>query len=215
MEARSHAAKLQSRLVPWCSLAQHAALSRPRSPVRIRSGPPHLTCTHGWRGGRARLKATVSKTVIGATLSWVRIPPSPPDSSSRGSTADLGCLSAWLSGPMRLTPIFRHQPAPGTASRSCWLSRATRQAPGDAKCASGAGPSMTAAGPTDSERLTRNLHWLQLAIELSRRCPRSATAFSIGAVIVDAEEHVIADGYSRDMDPQVRAENPRSPSSRW
>src|SRR5215472_1931600 len=80
MEARSHAAKLQSRLVPWCSLAQHAALSRPRSPVRIRSGPPHLTCTHGWRGGRARLKATVSKTVIGATLSWVRIPPSPPNS---------------------------------------------------------------------------------------------------------------------------------------
>jgi len=74
---------------------------------------------------------------------------------------------------------------------------------------------MTAAGPTDSERLTRNLHWLQLAIELSRRCPRSATAFTIGAVIVDAEEHVIADGYSRDMDPQVRAENPRSPSSRW
>src|SRR5215467_9278869 len=73
MEARSHAAKLQS------SLAQHAALSRPRSPVRIRSGPPHLTCTHGWRGGRARLKATVSKTVIGATLSWVRIPPSPPN----------------------------------------------------------------------------------------------------------------------------------------
>src|SRR5207248_7635801 len=38
-----------------------------------------LACpTPGWRGGRARLKATVSKTVIGATLSWVRIPPSPP-----------------------------------------------------------------------------------------------------------------------------------------
>src|SRR5215472_8540815 len=77
-EARSHAAKLQSRLVPWCSLAQHAALSRPRSPVRIRSGPPNLNLPTAWRGGRARLKATVSKTVIGATLSWVRIPPSPP-----------------------------------------------------------------------------------------------------------------------------------------
>src|SRR5262249_47028271 len=38
----------------------------------------HLAITHGRRGGRARLKATVSKTVIGASLSWVRIPPSPP-----------------------------------------------------------------------------------------------------------------------------------------
>ena len=37
-----------------------------------------LALPHARRGGRARLKATVSKTVIGATLSWVRIPPSPP-----------------------------------------------------------------------------------------------------------------------------------------
>src|SRR5256885_3693537 len=31
-----------------------------------------------WRGGRVRLKATVSKTVIGASLSRVQIPTSPP-----------------------------------------------------------------------------------------------------------------------------------------
>jgi diaminohydroxyphosphoribosylaminopyrimidine deaminase/5-amino-6-(5-phosphoribosylamino)uracil reductase len=32
------------------------------------------------------------------------------------------------------------------------------------------------------------------------------TAFAVGAVIVDAEAHVIAEGYSRDHDPHVHAE---------
>src|SRR5919198_1624414 len=35
--------------VPWCSLAKHAALSRPRTPVRIRSGPPTLASGGGLR----------------------------------------------------------------------------------------------------------------------------------------------------------------------
>jgi len=49
-------------------------------------------------------------------------------------------------------------------------------------------------------------HWLRVAIEESRRCPPSDTAFSVGAVIVDAAGREISRGYSRDTDPLVHAE---------
>ncbi len=49
-------------------------------------------------------------------------------------------------------------------------------------------------------------HWLGVAIDESRRCPASATAFSVGAVIVDASGHEISRGYSRQNDPHVHAE---------
>jgi riboflavin-specific deaminase-like protein len=49
-------------------------------------------------------------------------------------------------------------------------------------------------------------YWLQVAIDLSRQCPPSMTAFSVGAVIVDAEGAEIARGYSRETDPRVHAE---------
>lgn len=55
--------------------------------------------------------------------------------------------------------------------------------------------------PTEAD-----LHWLRQAIELSCRCPPSATAFSVGALIVDEEGTVIADGWSRRDDPHVHAE---------
>ncbi|MGI5349458.1 deaminase [Streptomyces sp. CA-250714] len=48
--------------------------------------------------------------------------------------------------------------------------------------------------------------WMRRAIELSRLCPPSHTAFSVGAVIVDAEGNEIANGYSREMDEHVHAE---------
>lgn len=48
--------------------------------------------------------------------------------------------------------------------------------------------------------------WLEEAIELSKRCPPSKTAFSVGAVIVSAEGEVIATGYSREGDPHDHAE---------
>jgi riboflavin-specific deaminase-like protein len=44
------------------------------------------------------------------------------------------------------------------------------------------------------------------AIELSRSCPPSSTAYSVGAVIVDAAGRVIATGYSRQGDPKDHAE---------
>jgi pyrimidine deaminase RibD-like protein len=49
--------------------------------------------------------------------------------------------------------------------------------------------------------------WLRQAIELSRSCPVSPTAFSVGAVVVDAGGNVLASGYSRQGgDPVVHAE---------
>lgn len=51
-----------------------------------------------------------------------------------------------------------------------------------------------------------DLRWLREAIELSRRCPPSASAFSVGAILVGADGGVIATGYSRERDPRDHAE---------
>jgi len=48
--------------------------------------------------------------------------------------------------------------------------------------------------------------WLAQAIELSKRCPPSDTAFCVGAILVSAEGQPIAFGYSRQGDPQDHAE---------
>jgi 5-amino-6-(5-phosphoribosylamino)uracil reductase len=56
-----------------------------------------------------------------------------------------------------------------------------------------------------SER-ARDRHWLRAAVELSRRCPPSPGAYSVGAVVVSADGEVLAEGWSRDTDPQVHAE---------
>ena len=58
------------------------------------------------------------------------------------------------------------------------------------------GPAATAA----DER------WLRLAVELSHACPPSATAFSVGAVLVDDEEREVARGHSRELGPHHHAE---------
>ncbi|MEO3860488.1 dCMP deaminase [Acrocarpospora sp. B8E8] len=44
------------------------------------------------------------------------------------------------------------------------------------------------------------------AIELSKSCPPSASAFSVGAILVSADGEQLADGYSRESDPHVHAE---------
>ncbi|MET9314193.1 deaminase [Kribbella sp. NPDC003505] len=48
--------------------------------------------------------------------------------------------------------------------------------------------------------------WLEETIELSKKCPPSKTAFSVGAIIVSADGEVIATGYSREGDPHDHAE---------
>ena len=48
--------------------------------------------------------------------------------------------------------------------------------------------------------------WLRQAIELSRCCPPSSSAFSVGAVIVAADGTTMATGFSRQRDPHDHAE---------
>ncbi|MDV6014018.1 deaminase [Haloechinothrix sp. LS1_15] len=59
---------------------------------------------------------------------------------------------------------------------------------------------MSAATPLDDH------HWMREAIALSRLCPPSEEAYSVGAIVVSAEGHEIAQGYSRESDPKVHAE---------
>lgn len=51
-----------------------------------------------------------------------------------------------------------------------------------------------------------DLAWLEATIALSRRSPPSSTAFSVGALVVDAAGEVLAQGYSRPRDPHDHAE---------
>lgn len=44
------------------------------------------------------------------------------------------------------------------------------------------------------------------AVELARRCPPSATAFSVGAIVAAADGRILATGYSREDDPVDHAE---------
>ncbi|GAB3744756.1 cytidine/deoxycytidylate deaminase family protein [Nocardiopsis nanhaiensis] len=60
-------------------------------------------------------------------------------------------------------------------------------------------------GPAPSEG-TADAYWLERTVELSRSCPPSDTAFSVGAVVVSAEGRVLGEGYSRRDDPHDHAE---------
>ena len=53
---------------------------------------------------------------------------------------------------------------------------------------------------------SRDRRWLAAAIELSKRCPPVDRAYAVGAVIVGARGEQLADGYSRETDPVVHAE---------
>jgi diaminohydroxyphosphoribosylaminopyrimidine deaminase / 5-amino-6-(5-phosphoribosylamino)uracil reductase len=59
---------------------------------------------------------------------------------------------------------------------------------------------------TGSARDEADLRWLNAAIELSRRCPPSATAFSVGAIVVGADDQMLGAGYSRERDQVEHAE---------
>ncbi len=48
--------------------------------------------------------------------------------------------------------------------------------------------------------------WMRLAIEQSKLCPVAESAYSVGAVIVDADGLEVARGYSRETDEKVHAE---------
>ncbi|MGW2864998.1 deaminase [Streptomyces sp. NPDC001205] len=48
--------------------------------------------------------------------------------------------------------------------------------------------------------------WMASAIELSRQCPPAEGAYSVGAIIIDADGNELSRGYSREIDPHVHAE---------
>lgn len=48
--------------------------------------------------------------------------------------------------------------------------------------------------------------WMEVALDLARRCPPKQSAYSVGAVIVDEHGQEIARGYSRETDGSVHAE---------
>jgi diaminohydroxyphosphoribosylaminopyrimidine deaminase/5-amino-6-(5-phosphoribosylamino)uracil reductase len=58
-----------------------------------------------------------------------------------------------------------------------------------------------ATAATDADR-----RWMAVAIDVSRNCPPVPNAYSVGAVLVDANGQEIARGWSRDTDSQVHAE---------
>src|SRR5262245_9030683 len=61
------------------------------------------------------------------------------------------------------------------------------------------GSQMTQPTPAD-------YRWMRLAIELAHQCPPSPGAFSVGAIIVDQNGEGISQGYSRETDSHVHAE---------
>lgn len=65
---------------------------------------------------------------------------------------------------------------------------------------------MTAGQPRIPGDPDADRHWLEAAIELSRRCSTSDSAFSVGAILVCASGRVIATGFSRETSPTDHAE---------
>lgn len=62
------------------------------------------------------------------------------------------------------------------------------------------------AVPPTGKLTAADERWLREAIALSRLCPPSETAFSVGAVVVGADGTELARGYSRETDPHDHAE---------
>src|ERR1022692_106523 len=69
-----------------------------------------------------------------------------------------------------------------------------------------AGRRKAAPRPNDPAAPGADHQWLAAAIELSRRCPPSESAFSVGAILVGADGVSIATGFSRERDPHDHAE---------
>jgi pyrimidine deaminase RibD-like protein len=51
-----------------------------------------------------------------------------------------------------------------------------------------------------------DLHWLNLAVELSRNCPKTDRSFAVGAVVLDREGRLQATGFSLELGPGWHAE---------
>jgi 5-amino-6-(5-phosphoribosylamino)uracil reductase len=158
--------------------------------------------------------------LLDARVHW-EAPPHQPDeaarqkrSAARGAVAEhirwlrqtIAMLSAEEAPAALPAPPWPAPPWPGSAGQDAGDPGHGQPPPGEAD----ADPGMAemSAGGTDPDPGAANVdvYWLRETIELSRRCPPSRTAFSVGAVIVGADGTPLATGYSRERDLRDHAE---------
>ncbi len=93
------------------------------------------------------------------------------------------------------------QPAPTAGHPSGSASAGSYPPPHTAGPPPSSPPAEPPPGPAPVD-----IHWLRRAIELSRQCLPSQTAYSVGAAIVAADGTLLATGFSRETDPYDHAE---------
>ncbi|MGD0686021.1 MAG: deaminase [Streptosporangiaceae bacterium] len=77
---------------------------------------------------------------------------------------------------------------------------------GDESAAGRDGPASAGGSDRAPGGASADRGWLREAVELSRRCPPSESAFSVGAILVSPAGDVIATGFSRERDSHDHAE---------
>jgi pyrimidine deaminase RibD-like protein len=108
--------------------------------------------------------------------------PGQPVSGSNGLAADTQYPGPGQPGPAETSPTDPWYDAPAETSAS---------GPGE---------------PQDPGPAPVDIYWLRETIELAKRCPPSATAFSVGVAIVAADGTLLATGFSRERDLRDHAE---------
>jgi 5-amino-6-(5-phosphoribosylamino)uracil reductase len=129
-------------------------------------------------------------------------------------------------GPRRTDPDPAGEPpGPGGGHRESAMESPGPREPGQSAPSAGDSPGPAAAGPHPPPHTAGppqppppagpppapapapvDIPWLRRAIELSRQCPPSPSAYSVGAVIVAADGTLLASGFSRETDPYDHAE---------
>lgn len=121
------------------------------------------------------------------------VPARQNQSSSRGAVAE---HIRWL---RQTIAMLSGEEAPTSLPAPPW-----RESPGTG--AGGVAQSGEAAQLEASDVANVDVRWLREAIGLSRHCPPSRSAFSVGAIIVGADGTPLATGYSRERDLRDHAE---------
>jgi riboflavin-specific deaminase-like protein len=116
---------------------------------------------------------------------------------------------------LAIAPFFLAPPDPNTAPRLNFPAPAPPSAPAPTGPSGPSNPmTLAEARRVEEMVLLRYLlgpggpdhRFLRWAVELSRLCPPSASAFSVGAVIVSEDGEVLATGFSREQEDHDHAE---------
>jgi riboflavin-specific deaminase-like protein len=161
------------------------------TPPRAAEMPPPVAGYLVGPGGTDRDPASELPGPGSAHPEWASEPPGPQE-------------------PGQPAPSTEDPTGPAAGSHPPW--RPVEPPPSSAPA--GSPPSSPPAGPPPSSPPAAphpapapvDIPWLRRAIELSRQCPPSQTAYSVGAVIVAADGTLLATGFSREVDPYDHAE---------